>query len=426
MFLYMIKGSALLGAAFLVLAFANSSYAQSSDQSFPTPIATNEISGIIPARDLGDPRLTTYYFTFLGRRGDVFINIYTTNFNGAIDIFTAQGLNPRTKITVYADNPERETGRVIYQRRDERLILRIQGRTPNDDPATYRVKFAGTFTPILSNGGTPGEMPEISGAQGEVRVNSAGGIIPSEPGEGRRTAADRPTAGNERADGVPETRLPEAQAKKSAAGEQPSEGVADDKGEEIDKRTGDVGGDKPDMRQRDAARDATEAAKMAAEGADVAGDRADKAAAEKKPGKPLVIITDELTPADENARDVTVDISPKKKDVSAVVTIEMVPADADDTPKNLAGAKEKKGAGKEPQPAANKPGEKESAAEQPSKPANPLDKVHLRVELKDGTLIERRMSEVLSVNVMNGILVIVTNDGRREISILDVLKMTIQ
>src|SRR5215203_5549159 len=88
--------------------------AQSINQNFPTPVTSNEISGTIKARDLGDARLTTYFYAFNGRKGDVFINVVTKNLDGDIDIFTADNLRPLTKITVYSDNPDSETGRVVY------------------------------------------------------------------------------------------------------------------------------------------------------------------------------------------------------------------------------------------------------------------------------------------------------------------------
>jgi hypothetical protein len=49
--------------------------AQSINQSYPTPITSNEISGKIAARDLGDARLTAYYYAFDGAQGDIFINV---------------------------------------------------------------------------------------------------------------------------------------------------------------------------------------------------------------------------------------------------------------------------------------------------------------------------------------------------------------
>ncbi|MCA1639842.1 MAG: hypothetical protein LC768_16200 [Acidobacteria bacterium] len=175
-----------------------SSQAQSVNQSFPTPVTTNEISGKVPARDIGDARLTGYFYVFNGKQGDIFINVVTSNFNGDIDVFTAGNLKPLTKITVYADESDRETGRVIYLRQPEKLVLRIEGRTPNDEEATFRIKFAGSFEPIqITAENTAPEMPVVkTDNQTDVRVNSVGTIIeikPKPPPQPRETFAKNET-----------------------------------------------------------------------------------------------------------------------------------------------------------------------------------------------------------------------------------------
>lgn len=157
--------------------------AQSTSQSYPTAITSNEISGTVKARDLGDARLTSFYYTFNAEQGDLFINVVTTNLNGDIDVFTAGNLRPLTKIVVYADSSQSETGRVVYFRKPEKLILRVEGRTPNDDPATFRIKFAGSFQPALTVAGTEEpQLPEVKREnQGDVIVNSVGTIIGVKP-----------------------------------------------------------------------------------------------------------------------------------------------------------------------------------------------------------------------------------------------------
>ncbi|MGD9589577.1 MAG: hypothetical protein AB7Q37_14295 [Pyrinomonadaceae bacterium] len=132
----------------MILAGSAAAQAQSTTQDFPTPVLTNEISGTIKPRTIGDSRLTTHYYTFNGDQGDVFINLVTRNLTGDFDVFTLNGLRPVTKIAVYADYGENETGRVVYLRKKEKLILRVQGRTPNDEEAVYRIKFAGSFVAI--------------------------------------------------------------------------------------------------------------------------------------------------------------------------------------------------------------------------------------------------------------------------------------
>src|SRR6266568_8828927 len=99
-------------AAF-VLCVVVPGFGQSSNQSYPTPVTTNEVNGIIKARDVGDARVTSYFYTFNGEQGDMFVNVVSKNFNGDIDIFIAEGLRPLSKIVVYADTSENETGRVI-------------------------------------------------------------------------------------------------------------------------------------------------------------------------------------------------------------------------------------------------------------------------------------------------------------------------
>jgi hypothetical protein len=151
---------------------------QSTNVSYPTPLRTGEIGGEIKARDIGDARLTTYYYTFLAEQGDLFINVVSRNFNGDIDVFLADGLKPLTKVVLYADVTETETGRVLYFRKPERLILRVEGRSPNDDPASFRIKFAGSFMASRDPSPEEPELPETSAANDTgIKVNSVGTII---------------------------------------------------------------------------------------------------------------------------------------------------------------------------------------------------------------------------------------------------------
>jgi hypothetical protein len=177
----------------LVLLWPAGIYSQSRDQNFPSPISSNEIAGTIPARDIGDARLTSYFYTFEGGQGDIFINVVTKNLTGNIDVFTADKVQPLTKIVVYAESPQGETGRVIYLRRPARLLLRVEGRTPNDDPATFRIKFAGSFIAMAAS--EKDETPVVDRAEkadeSAVRVNSVGTIIerPTKPKDPVKTSA---------------------------------------------------------------------------------------------------------------------------------------------------------------------------------------------------------------------------------------------
>ena len=167
----------------LSLTFALVICAQSSDQSFPTPVSSNEITGTIKARDIGDSRTTSYFYTFDGGQGDIFINVVTRNFSGDIDVFTADALQPLTKMVIYADAGINETGRVIYLRKGARLVLRVEGRSPNDDPASFRIKFAGSFVALAEQKTESAPSITSSGQIDEtgVRVNSVGTIIAIPP-----------------------------------------------------------------------------------------------------------------------------------------------------------------------------------------------------------------------------------------------------
>ena len=133
----------------LLTIFAGVVLGQSTDVAWPSPVRSNEVQGIIPPRDLGDPRITDHFYAFTGIPGDVLITVDSRNLNGDIDVFTLASLRPLLKFTVYAGNSSPIT-KSIYLRRQEDLILRVEGRTPNDDEAVYRLYFGGAFEPITS------------------------------------------------------------------------------------------------------------------------------------------------------------------------------------------------------------------------------------------------------------------------------------
>jgi hypothetical protein len=327
-------------AGVLVVAFAaRQSLAQSTSQEFPTPITASDLTGKIKARDVGDARLTSHYYVFDGQQGDIFINLVTINLDGAIDIFTAEGLRPVTTIRVFADGSRNETGRAVYLRKPERLILRVEGRSPNDDPATYEIKFAGSFAAVnkTATDSAP-RVPDDAGGAGDVTVNSVGTKIAVKPKptplpEDKRDSADSKTTGTTVVENAA------TKGKSSAAIKKPG---TDESGSRNTKKSTDVE-TKPD------------AATTRAEGRRGA-----------------------------DRRKTTVSSVPKK----AI------------TPK---------------------PDTTEKTA------ANPLENIHLVLLMKDGTRLERRMSEILKVNVDKGTLTVITNDGTiTRYSILDVARMTIE
>lgn len=323
--------------------------AQSTSQSFPTPITANEISGKIAARDLGDARLTNYFYVFNGNQGDIFINVKTSNFDGDVDIFIAENLRPLTKITVFSDVSENETGRVIYLRKPEKLILRIQGRTPNDNPATFNLKFAGSFAPAqaVADNNAP-VLPEVKTEnQSDVRVNSVGTIISVKP---KPTPRSKETVSRDetKKDNAPAIET-ESKEKKFSENETNTKIVA----ENTTTKT-------PDVAE-----------------------------------KPVVVITETNGKEKAAVKKVAEKNSPVKRKVRSERTKTPVKAAVRET-KKLA----------EP---------------------NPLENVHLVILFKDGTKIERQMSEVLRVGVDKGVLTLITKDGAiARYQILDVAKMTIQ
>src|SRR5829696_3291388 len=160
--------------AFCVLAFlflvATSVAAQSLDLNVPAPVRSSSVSGRIVARDLGDARLTDHYFAFTGTPGDLLITVQSTNLNGDVDVFTAGGLRPLLKLTLYAEATAPVT-KGIYLRKREDLILRVEARSPNDDEGSYRLSFGGAFEPIIGGPDiaeteTPGvETPRTPGTR---------------------------------------------------------------------------------------------------------------------------------------------------------------------------------------------------------------------------------------------------------------------
>ncbi len=161
-----------------VLLFVIPTLSQSSDVNFPTPLTSTAVNATIKPRDIGDGRLTIYYYAFGGDQGDVFINVVTKNFDGDIDVFTADNMRPLTKMVIYSDSSANETGRLIYLRKTEKLLLRIEGRPPDDRPATIQVKFGGSFVAMKGMPGSETAVPTVAtGELGNVRVNSVGTII---------------------------------------------------------------------------------------------------------------------------------------------------------------------------------------------------------------------------------------------------------
>ena len=184
-----------LAVLFLLAAAAGYTRAQSTDIAWPSPVRSNDVRGIIPARDLGDPRVTDHFYAFIANPGDILITVDSRNLNGDIDVFTSSSLRPLLKFTVYAGSSSPIT-KSLYLRRQENLILRVEGRTPDDDDAVYRLHFGGAFEPITSGPLAEHEdaleqtTATTSSNKGERRVSSVGARIVEPPAE----VAETPTA----------------------------------------------------------------------------------------------------------------------------------------------------------------------------------------------------------------------------------------
>ena len=86
-----------LWVGLLLTVFASIVVGQSTDVAWPSPVRTNEVRGTIPARDLGDPRVTDHFYAITGMPGDLLITVDSRNFNGDVDVFTASSLRPLLK-----------------------------------------------------------------------------------------------------------------------------------------------------------------------------------------------------------------------------------------------------------------------------------------------------------------------------------------
>ena len=316
--------------------------AQSSDQNFPTPVTTNEINGVIKARDIGDSRLTTYFYAFDGGQGDIFINLVTKNLSGDIDIFAADGLRPLAKMVVYADADANETGRIIYLRKPERLLLRVEGRPPGDDPATFRIKFAGSFVALKPTKAPELVKPVSTSKKDEtgVHVNSVGTIIDVKPKQA------------------------------------PVKNVETDKAKSAETPPKDVKANEAKAKESSA----------------------------NTAKKPVVVVSDLPIP--------TAKTEPIRKPVEpAPKTVATRPV----KPKNT--------------DTSAKPNKKpvEPPAKTEEKKPDPLADIRLIIQLKDGGVIERRLSEIVKFSVDNGVLTVVAKDGKIvRYSMLLVAKVTIE
>ncbi|MEZ5307658.1 MAG: hypothetical protein R2684_10995 [Pyrinomonadaceae bacterium] len=382
--------TAMLGAL-LAFGINSKAYAQSSDQNNPTYVTGSEISAQIKARGIGDSRLTSHFYLFEGRQGDLFINIVTSNLNGTIDVFELNGLKPRTRVTLFADNPDGETGRVVYMRESTKLLLRIQGRTPNDDPARYQIKFAGTFA-VLEKGVGDDEAPQVVNApNGNVRVNSVGAII--EVPKPQKDPAAETIAATQTENSKTESKIAPSTPQTADVSSRPPEKHSI-KTEEVS--AGRIASAESNANRNKRPKDSENAKETVANN--------NVATAEKTQANEIGEVSGNV---EAPSRDLTVEVVTERPRRSALVTISREP-------------NEEKSSESETKSSETVEKASELTLEQK------LAMIQLKVLMKDGTAFVRPMSEVKSVNVLKGILTIVTAEGKLiEFSILEVADMTI-
>jgi hypothetical protein len=204
------KRLSLSAVLLLLLCAAGISTAQSNEQSLPTPVLTSEISGTIRALDLGDSRLTRHYYAFEAAPGDLAVTVNSRNLNGDVDVFTAGTFRPLLKISIYANTIPPEVSKGVYLRTHQILILRVEARSPDDDPGSYRITFGGSFQPF--SGGIPvaentESTTETTTGRNTRRVSSVGATIPQPPepkAEEARTEEKTETGPPKEAEAKPE------------------------------------------------------------------------------------------------------------------------------------------------------------------------------------------------------------------------------
>jgi hypothetical protein len=342
-------GPVLLAAIACVT--VSNAVAQSSDQNLPTPVLANEINGTITALDLGDSRLTRHFYAFNASPGDLIITMDSKNLNGDIDVFTAITFRPLMKTSMYANTQMPEVTKSIYLRAHQILILRVEARTPNDDPGSYQIRFRGSFEPFA--GGIPvaeaGESTSETtrSARGTKKVSSVGATILEPPVES--AAKSEPT--------------PASVSEKEASSEKSTAPVGAASSNETPKRI-----------------EASKSASARTPARSTSRNSRRRAPSRSKPPT-TTKETAKTTPANNESK----------------------PAESEAVKKPTASDEEGKS---KATPSAN--------TEKPSQDVNPPVGARLIIEEKDGTKIDRPMATVRRVVVEGNTIVIVMKTGRIE------------
>jgi hypothetical protein len=245
------------------------------------------------------------------------------------------------------------------------LILRIQGRTPGDEAASFRIKFAGSFVASTQTE-APAEpaLPSLTAKNDSgIKVNSVGTIVAVIP-KATPTPAAVATVTEER--------------------------------DQQEAKTDEVTAEKSDEKP------------------------ADTNAAEPEK-KVEVVVTENIPPAPETVPPSKPTRTRRGRRTAAppVATVFKPKPDKVETAAGTTTAP--------PKTRRTTPPKTTPAKTTTEKAPDPLEKINLVIEFKDGTKIERPMSEVLRFSVDKGVLTVIAKDGSiGRYSILTVDKVTIQ
>jgi len=366
----------LAAGLFLLLTAALDCAAQSSDPGYPAPIFSNEISGRIPPRDLGDPRRTRHFYIFRATEGDVLVTLEGSELVGDLDVFTATTQRPLIKITLLGD-PARVT-KSFYVRKEETLILRVEARAAGDADGTYRITFGGSFAPAPTDLATAPQPAATPAPSAERRGKNTRRVTST----GARIAEPTPVA----------TPVEEAKEKEATPAE-----AADAEKAAARKET-------PAPRRGRGTRPSSSRTRAATPKPKPANDAAKAETAETKSSD------DSSQPAETKAD------AEKKTDSEA-------PAAKKPAPRRRGARNSSRGARSESAANAEPSASQPAAATQPA----PAPSQRLVIVTKDGETLERDMSTVRRVTVENNQLVVVSKDGKvTRQPMANVLRMSIE
>ncbi len=370
----------------LALACAAAAFAQSGDANFPTPVFTNEVSGRIAPRDIGDPRRTSHFYTFRGTEGDLSVTFDSTELTGDVDVFTATTLRPLLKITLLGDAAH--VTKSFYIRSQETLVLRVQARAVGDAEGTYHITFGGSFQPAppeLANSQQPTAptVKETASRDRNAHPTTSTGARIEEPAAPKEEAKAEPTP-------TPAPSPTPARRTTSSA----ARGRAGARTAPRRTRT------PASTAQPNAAKSETDEAKNSNGGANETGANTSAANSSGQPSS----VTSGATNSNESSA-----ATPKP-------ATRRRPAR---TPRRSAGESGTSSARTES-------GAQPSNANTPAA-TEPLPKQRLLIITKSGSMIERDMDTVRRVTVENNQVVVITKDGKiiRE-PLANVLRMSIE